>query len=214
MLKATVRVANSGPAPATFALQFTLVDDKSGLQVASASAAAVTLAAGAVLAVRAPRLALGNPARWSVRRPATYTLRTAVHVLGAAPVDAVNTTVGFREARFDASAGFFLNGEHVVLRGFSDHNSFAGVGVAVPARVNLYRAQMLRAVGGNAWRMSHNPPDPAVLDLLDALGVLVWDETRDFTLAQVRDMADLVKRPVQPQFRVLVCAAPALNAAG
>ena len=82
----------------------------------------------------------------------------------------------------------------MILRGFSDHNSFAGVGVAVPARVNLFRAQMLRAVGGNTWRMSHNPPDSTLLDILDRLGIMVWDETRDFTLAQVRDMEDLVKR--------------------
>ena len=71
--------------------------------------------------------------------------------------DRTSIAIGLRTAEFTADAGFQLNAQRVVLRGFSNHNDMAGVGAAVPTRLNLYRAQMLRAVGGNTWRMSHNP---------------------------------------------------------
>ena len=67
-----------------------------------------------------------------------------------------------------------------MIRGFSNHNDMAGVGAAVPARLNLFRAQMLRAVGGNTWRMSHNPGSPVAFDIFDRLGILSWDENRDY----------------------------------
>ena len=76
--------------------------------------------------------------------------------------------------------GFLLDDTHVKIRGFCNHNNFAGVGMAVPDHVNLARVQTLRGLGGNAWRMSHNPPDPALLDMMDRLGVLVLDENRWF----------------------------------
>ncbi|KAL3927848.1 MAG: hypothetical protein SGPRY_002644, partial [Prymnesium sp.] len=67
------------------------------------------------------------------------------------------------------------------VRGFCDHNTFAVVGMAVPPRISLFRAQASRAIGGNGRRMSHNPPDSAVLDLYDRLGMVVMDENRLFS---------------------------------
>merc|ERR1719284_1249389 len=81
---------------------------------------------------------------------------------------------------YDANDGFFLNNEHFKVRGFCDHNNFAIVGMAVPERVNLFRAQASRAVGGNGRRTSHNPPDPAMLDIYDRVGIVVMDENRLF----------------------------------
>ena len=57
--------------------------------------------------------------------------------------------------------------EHFKVRGFCDHNNFAVVGMAVPERINLFRAQASRAVGGNGRRTSHNPPDASMLDIYD-----------------------------------------------
>jgi hypothetical protein len=57
--------------------------------------------------------------------------------------------------------------KHVKVRGFCDHNNFAGVGMGVPDRVKLFRAQTSRGVGGNGRRMSHNPPEPFILDIYD-----------------------------------------------
>ena len=89
-----------------------------------------------------------------------------------------------------------MNAKPVKVRGFCDHNDFGGVGMAVPDRVKLYRAQQLRSVGGNGRRMSHNPPQTSMLQIYDALGVLVMNENRVFSdaAADVKSMADLVRR--------------------
>lgn len=129
---------------------------------------------------------------WSPQNPALYTVVAEV-LSGGTVVDTVNVTTGFRKARFYANRGFELNGARFVLRGFSDHNNMAGVGAAVPTRLNLYRAQMLRAVGGNTWRFSHNPGDPRTFEVLDRLGVLSWDENRDYGKFQAQDMRDMVR---------------------
>ena len=99
-----------------------------------------------------PRTAV---ALWSVARPALHAARFTVHVGGAdAPATDTHTvTFGVRETRFDPDHGFFLNRQHVKLRGFCDFGPFGAVGAATPDRVHLFRAQVLRSVGGNAWRM-------------------------------------------------------------
>lgn len=93
-----------------------------------------------------------------------------------AAVDGVNLSFGVRKITLDANTGMQLNGEHVKMRGYCDHSSFGGVGSAVPDRVQLFHAQMLRSSGGNSWRMAHNPPVPARLDVADRIGVLILDE--------------------------------------
>ena len=110
--------------------------------------------------------------------------------------DAVNTTVGIRSLAYTPDAGFFINEQHVKIRGFCDHNNFGAVGMAVPDRLNLFRAQMSRAVGGNGRRMSHNPPNPSTLDIYDRLGVAVMDENREYGAQPLfySNMADLVTR--------------------
>jgi beta-galactosidase/beta-glucuronidase len=94
-------------------------------------------------------------ALWSVARPALHTARFTVHMGGAnAPAtDVHNVTFGVRETKFDPNHGFFLNRQHVKLRGFCDFGPFGAVGAATPDRVHLFRAQVLRSVGANAWRM-------------------------------------------------------------
>ena len=96
--------------------------------------------------------------------------------------------------RLYAGGGFALNGQPLQLRGFSHHTDFGGVGVAVPDRINLFRANALRSVGGNIWRTSHNPYRTAVYDILDATGILCWDENREFTQRNGDDMEALVRR--------------------
>eukprot|EP00854_Cymbomonas_tetramitiformis_P000347 gene347-634_t len=147
---------------------------------ATATAATAAPQPGGTVTVQTV-LPVENVSLWSVYRPRLYKLGVEVF-LGAEdePVDALNvSTIGFRHVEFDASRGLRLNGEHVKIRGFCDHSTFGGVGAAVPDRVQLYRAQVLRSVGGNAWRMAHNPPAPARLDYTDALGMMVLDENRD-----------------------------------
>lgn len=94
--------------------------------------------------------------------------------------DTVNTTIGIRSLKYTGDEGFFMNDDHVKVRGFCDHNDFASVGMGVPDRIKLFRAQASRGVGGNGRRMSHNPPEPFMLDIYDRVGMVVMDENRDF----------------------------------
>ena len=89
------------------------------------------------------RFAPGALRYWGTSSPALYTA-TATLVLqaGGVAVDAINTTVGFRRTLWDGATGFYLNGAPLKQRGFSHHNSFAGVGVAMPQRLDLFRVQV------------------------------------------------------------------------
>jgi beta-galactosidase/beta-glucuronidase len=86
---------------------------------------------------------------------------------GGIAVDSLNITIGLRGISWTGGQGFSLNDKPVHIRGFSHHSDFGGVGGAVPDRINVFRANALRSVGGNTWRTSHNPYQPAVYDILD-----------------------------------------------
>lgn len=116
---------------------------------------------------------------WSIQAPTLYTLNVTLLLLpnggGQEAVDGALVTVGYRTTRWDPATGFYLNDAPVRQRGFSNHNSFAGVGVAMPPRLDVFRAQVARALGANTWRMSHNPYRSSLYDALDALGIMVRD---------------------------------------
>lgn len=114
---------------------------------------------------------------WTLKNPSLYKLQTTVEV-GGQVMDIYTTKFGIRTIHFDADKGFFLNGERVQLNGVCCHQDHAGVGVAVPDRLNAWRISKLKEFGVNAYRASHNPPTPAVLDACDSLGILVMDEMR------------------------------------
>nr|GFD36740.1 glycoside hydrolase family 2 protein [Tanacetum cinerariifolium] len=83
-----------------------------------------------------------------------------------------------RTIRFDANEGFFLNGQHVKIKGTNNHQEHAGVGAAIPDALQDWRIAQLKSFGSNAYRCSHNPPTPELLDACDRLGMLVIDENR------------------------------------
>jgi beta-galactosidase len=120
---------------------------------------------------------LNQPELWSVDRPYVYTAHTVVksdrHVQ-----DTCNTSFGVRSIRFDAQTGFYLNRQPMKLKGTCNHQDHAGVGVALPDRLYEYRVRRLKEMGCNAYRCSHNPPAPELLEACDRLGMLVMDETR------------------------------------
>ena len=123
-------------------------------------------------------ITLNNAEAWSPARPYLYTVKC--DLWAGIVTDTINITVGVRRVKWDADQGFFFNDVHFTWKGFNNHNNFAGVGIAVPDRINLFRAQSMRAVGANSWRMSHSPPIPSLLDIMDNLGILVWDENREY----------------------------------
>lgn len=139
-------------------------------------------------------LTVQNPKLWSVETPNLYTLRTSVQQ-GGEQVDSYDTVFGFRTLAFTVD-GMFLNGQPVKLKGVCAHEDHANLGVAVPDGVRAYRMQQLKKMGCNAYRCSHNPPTPEVLDLCDQLGIMVMDENRWFGCAEedLGQLAHMLKR--------------------
>ena len=181
----------SAPASATFALA---LYSAAGECVANASSAPAAAPPGAVLLARAVLLLPASLPRWAAGSPVLYTAVARLLGPGGEVLDSLNFTTGFRETSWSGATGFSLNGQPLRHQGFSHHNSFAGVGVAMPPRLDLFRAQVSRALGASTWRMSHNPYRTALYDILDAVGTLVWDENRDMGPSYAHQMHDMVKR--------------------
>jgi beta-galactosidase len=151
------------------------------------------------------RIELVKAALWSLEKPSLYQLRSTVSVAGKV-VDQSTVTFGVRQLRYDADHGFFLNGKAVKLKGVCCHQDHAGVGVAIPDRLQTWRLERLKEMGCNAYRTSHNPPTPELLDACDRLGILVMDENRHLgdtycgktpfgtTAAKLDDLSDHVQR--------------------
>ncbi len=122
-------------------------------------------------------LTISNAQLWDIEHPNLYTLVTELLQDGK-PVDRYETTFGIREIHFDAEKGLFLNGKPVKLKGTNNHQDHAGVGTAIPDELQYWRIKQLKDMGSNAYRCSHHPPTPELLDACDKLGMLVIDETR------------------------------------
>jgi beta-galactosidase len=119
-----------------------------------------------------------RPHLWSVADPYLYKVHSSVRILNAT-VDECDTPLGIREAAFDADRGFVLNGERVKLKGVCLHHDGGCLGAAVPERVWERRLEILRDMGCNAIRTSHNPYAAEFLDLCDRFGFLVLNEAFD-----------------------------------
>jgi beta-galactosidase len=120
---------------------------------------------------------IDHPSLWSIEEPNLYRLLSTVESAGAV-TDRCETTFGVRTVRFDPDQGLFLNGKPVKIKGTCNHQDHAGVGSALPDRLQSYRIERLKEMGCNGYRTSHNPPTPELLDACDRLGMLVMDETR------------------------------------
>ncbi len=97
---------------------------------------------------------------------------------GGAVVDRTETEFGIRTIAFDPKQGFLLNGAPYVIKGTCNHQDHAGVGAALPDALQYFRVAVLKEMGCNAIRTSHNPPTPEWLEACDRLGLLVMDENR------------------------------------
>ena len=120
---------------------------------------------------------ISSPILWSPESPKLYQLITTVS-FDDKIVDQKETAFGIRTVGFDATNGFLLNGKHYELYGTCNHQDHAGVGAAIPDALQEFRVKKLKEFGCNAYRMSHNPPTPELLDACDRLGMLVMDESR------------------------------------
>ena len=119
-----------------------------------------------------------SPELWSIETPSLYTLNSTVLEV-TKPIDNYSTIFGIRKIEFDRDKGFFLNGKHMKINGVCLHHDTGCLGAAVPEQAWVRRLQLLKDMGCNAIRLSHNPPAPEFLDLCDKMGFLVMDEIFD-----------------------------------
>jgi beta-galactosidase len=179
-------LVNDGPARTCHIV--TTVFDPDGRRVAAVKTAELSLGAGEKRTV--PQVAsLASPKLWSPQEPVLYRLLTQVVAKGKVVDDAV-TTFGVRSFRFDAAKGFILNGKPLKLNGTCNHQDHAGVGAALPDALQYWRIAKLKEFGCNAYRTSHNPATPELLDACDRIGMLVIGETRRMSTDE-ESLADL-----------------------
>jgi len=155
---------------------YSYVTDRDGNQLAQTKEQSLSLAVNGKGTVK-QKIVLNNPTLWSLDDPYLYRVVSVVKSAGKI-VDIVKHRFGIRTVRFDGVEGFFLNGVHLKIQGTNNHQDHAGVGSALPDYLQYYRVRLLKNMGVNACRTSHNPPTPEFLDACDSLGMLVLDETR------------------------------------
>ena len=124
------------------------------------------------------RLTVKKPVLWSIENPYLYKLVTRLNVFGI-QTDEYTTTVGIRSFTFDVHKGFILNGKRVKINGVCDHHDLGALGTAVNERALQRQLEILKGMGVNGIRTSHNPPAPELLDLCDRMGFIVMDEAFD-----------------------------------
>ena len=170
-----VTVANQGAAPtqAQVKTQLLFADNR----VAEFPAQTLELPAGGS-AVAAAEVALAKPKLWDTTTPNRYTAVTTVEV-GGKVVDRYETVFGIRSIAFTPDKGFILNGQHVQLKGVCNHHDLGALGSAWNTRAAQRQLETLKEMGFNALRTSHNMPAPELLDLCDAMGIVVMDESFD-----------------------------------
>ena len=143
----------------------------------STESARLNIAAGA-RATGEASVRVNDPRLWSPQRPNLYLALTSVEVRGKT-VDVYPTIFGIRTVKFDAARGLLLNGEPLEIKGVCNHHDLGALGAAVNRRAIERQLEIMKEMGVNAIRTSHNPPAPQLLDLADLMGFLVMDEAFD-----------------------------------
>ena len=154
----------------------TIVLNKNGERVAEVETSASVIK-DSVTEV-SQELTVKDPELWSIKNPNLYKALTTVES-GGRTSDDYSTTFGIRTFKFDLNKGFFLNGKHMKIWGVCDHHDLGCLGSAVNYRAIQRQLQLLKEMGCNGIRTSHNPPDPELLDLCDKMGFVVMDEAFD-----------------------------------
>ncbi len=121
-------------------------------------------------------IAFTNPKLWDLENPYLYRVVVELKESGKI-IDSKKMRFGFRTIEIKPN-GVFLNGKYIKIYGTNNHHDHAGVGSAQPDYLHYYRIGLLKDLGTNAYRTSHNAPTPELLDACDSLGMLVMDEQR------------------------------------
>jgi beta-galactosidase len=165
---------NAQPTPASVGVEWEILAPDGKVRARGHKPARVSGAATTTLRYEGT---VDKPELWSPETPKLYQLVTTV-VAGGHTIDRIETSFGIRTVAFDAQKGFLLNGKPYVIKGTCNHQDHAGVGAAMPDQLQYFRIARLKQMGSNAYRTSHNPPTPELLEACDQLGMLVMDENR------------------------------------
>lgn len=168
-------IENKNLAPSN-AVVYSYITDQNGQQISKTSEQKLSFAVNQKSTVK-QKLTLNNVRLWSLEDPYLYKVVSVVKQ-GNQIVDKKKSNFGVKNVRFDAKEGFFLNGKHIKIQGTNNHQDHAGIGSALPDYMQYYRIKLLKGLGSNAYRASHNAPTPELLDACDSLGMLVLDEQR------------------------------------
>ena len=168
------RLANESPEDQACELTTTIVDP-SGIQVGVVRSQANVKHGAEVEVTQVANL--DSAKLWSCDAPQMYRAITRIGS-ESRTIDVYETPFGIRTIRFDVDRGFLLNERPVQMLGTCNHLDFAGVGIAMPDNLQIWRLAKLKEMGSNAWRCSHNPPSSEFLDACDRMGILVMDENR------------------------------------
>ena len=171
-IETTVQNQELNPAGCTV---YTYVTDRSGKKLVQSKEQSVSLSLNGTSVVK-QSMAIGGARLWSLDDPYLYRVVSVVKQNGKI-VDSVKQRFGIRTIEIKPN-GVFLNGKYIKLKGVNNHQDHAGVGSAMPDYLQYYRVSLLKRMGVNAYRTSHNAPTPELLDACDSLGMLVMDEQR------------------------------------
>ena len=175
-LKVVTTVENAGKDTNAEVSVRSVMQDAEGNEVARAESS-LNAIAGKTVDV-SQNLKIESPRLWSVKQPYMYSLVTEILKDGKC-IDHYVTPVGIRTFSFDAAKGFMLNGEPTKINGVCMHHDLGCLGAAVNVRAIERQLQILKEMGCNGIRCSHNPPAPELLDLCDRMGFIVMDEAFD-----------------------------------
>ena len=173
-ITASVTVTNTGTNTITTTVGGSVMPAPGGEKISLASEKGVIAAGESRTFIL--KGSVSKPRLWSPEAPSLYILSNTVSVEGRV-TDQLTTTFGIRTVAFDKDLGFLLNGKPYPIYGTCNHQDHAGVGSAIPDALQDFRIQKLKEFS-NAYRTSHNPPTPELLDACDRLGMLVMDENR------------------------------------
>jgi len=138
--------------------------------------------------------AIHKPLLWSPETPNLYKVEAEIIEDGNI-IDSYETTFGVRTIEINRN-GVFLNGKLYPVKGTANHQDFAGIGVALPDKINEYKLRLLKEMGSNAYRSAHHPPTPELLDMCDSIGLLVLDENRFLSSSEegLKDLTAMLYR--------------------
>jgi beta-galactosidase len=172
-IETTIENSNLIPSNCT---TYSYITDRNGKVIAKTNETNVRLGANKNAVIK-QKLTVLNSRLWSIEDPYLYKAISVIKV-GNKILQQSKTRFGIRTFKFDANEGFFLNGKSVKIKGTNNHQDHAGIGSALPDYLQYYRIKLLKEMGSNAYRASHNAPTPELLEACDSLGMLVLDEQR------------------------------------